>query len=161
VSFRVVVYLEGNLFDRLAWVAARERNVEQPIRVRLADGQVRNLPPESAFGPLLGEMIVGVLLRAEREGVFAALPLADDPELGLEEFNGSFGWSSLEGYAGQQGSKPDSIVAKQPSKPGDTTDPAWKTKWPRNGDLKAWIRTMLRKCDGRNRSPAHGQPVIE
>jgi tetratricopeptide (TPR) repeat protein len=25
--------------------------------------------------------------------------------------------------------------------------PEWKTKWPRNGDLKTWFRAMIRKCD--------------
>lgn len=25
--------------------------------------------------------------------------------------------------------------------------PAWRTKWPRNGDLKAWFRAMIEKCD--------------
>lgn len=25
--------------------------------------------------------------------------------------------------------------------------PAWRTNWPRNGDLKTWFRAMIRKCD--------------
>jgi hypothetical protein len=25
--------------------------------------------------------------------------------------------------------------------------PAWRTQWPRNGDLRAWLRAMIRKCD--------------
>jgi hypothetical protein len=25
--------------------------------------------------------------------------------------------------------------------------PPWRTKWPRNGDLKAWLRAMIEKCD--------------
>lgn len=25
--------------------------------------------------------------------------------------------------------------------------PAWKTSWPRGGDLRAWLRCMLRKCE--------------
>ncbi len=33
------------------------------------------------------------------------------------------------------------------SRPVTTTEPAWKTKWPRNGDLDAWLRCMLTKCD--------------
>src|SRR5262245_23095528 len=33
--------------------------------------------------------------------------------------------------------------AKQPI----AAEPAWKTKWPRNGDLKAWLRAMIQKCD--------------
>lgn len=31
--------------------------------------------------------------------------------------------------------------------PTAVTGPAWKTKWPRNGDLKTWLRAMLQKCD--------------
>jgi hypothetical protein len=26
-------------------------------------------------------------------------------------------------------------------------EPAWRTKWPRNGDLKTWLRAMIQKCD--------------
>src|SRR5687768_5190257 len=28
-----------------------------------------------------------------------------------------------------------------------TAGPEWKTKWPRNGDLKTWLRAMIQKCD--------------
>lgn len=28
-----------------------------------------------------------------------------------------------------------------------TAEPAWRTKWPRNGDLKTWLRAMIQKCD--------------
>jgi hypothetical protein len=69
------VYLEGNMLDRPKWVTAGVRC-------------------GSKFGPLLGQMLVGVLQRAERDGVFAQLPRADGFRLGIEEFNGSFGWDS-------------------------------------------------------------------
>jgi len=36
-------------------------------------------------------------------------------------------------------------AAKRVQKKAD--EPAWKTKWPRNGDLKTWFRAMIRKCD--------------
>jgi hypothetical protein len=29
----------------------------------------------------------------------------------------------------------------------NTPEPAWRTKWPRNGDLKTWLRAMIQKCD--------------
>src|SRR5205823_4549732 len=25
--------------------------------------------------------------------------------------------------------------------------PAWRTNWPRNGDLKSWLQAMIQKCD--------------
>jgi hypothetical protein len=31
--------------------------------------------------------------------------------------------------------------------PAAAARPAWRTQWPRNGDLKAWLRAMIRKCD--------------
>ncbi len=95
------LYLDGNMLDRPGWVTARERNEEQPIRVRGEEGLVRELPAGSEFGPLIGRMLVGVLQLAERDGVFARLPRADEFKLGLEEFNGSLGWDSQTGYGGQ------------------------------------------------------------
>ena len=95
------LYLDGNMLDRPGWVTARERNEELPIQVRGEDGQVRELPPGSHFGQLLGRMLVGVLQRAERDGMFVRLPRADGFRLGLEEFNGSLGWDSQTGYGGQ------------------------------------------------------------
>jgi hypothetical protein len=29
----------------------------------------------------------------------------------------------------------------------NTPESVWRTKWPRNGDLKTWLRAMLQKCD--------------
>jgi hypothetical protein len=46
------------------------------------------------FSESLGRMIISVLERANEEGAFADLPRADGFRLGLEEFNGSFGWDS-------------------------------------------------------------------
>lgn len=36
-------------------------------------------------------------------------------------------------------------MAKQLKK--TSAEPAWRTKWPRNGDQKAWLRAMIQKCD--------------
>jgi hypothetical protein len=96
------VYLEGNMLDRPQWLAARERNEEWPIRVRGEDGVLRELPPGSDFGRLFGRMLVGVLERAERDGLFARLPRAVGFRLALEEFHGSLGWDSETGYGGQR-----------------------------------------------------------
>jgi hypothetical protein len=70
-------YLDQNLFDRSHWVNAALLSLNR-----------------AEFGRLLGEMLVDVLRRAERDGVFSKLPLAVGYRLGLEEFNGSMGWDS-------------------------------------------------------------------
>ncbi|TWU32154.1 hypothetical protein Q31b_58490 [Novipirellula aureliae] len=38
-------------------------------------------------------------------------------------------------------------MAKKKTARPETTQPEWKTKWPRNGDLATWFRYMLRKCE--------------
>jgi hypothetical protein len=97
------LYLEGNMLDRPQWVAAAFQNEWRAIRVRGEDGVVRLVPARSHFGELLGRMLVGVLQRAERDGVFARLSRAGGFRLGLEEFHGSLGWDSQTGYGGQPG----------------------------------------------------------
>jgi hypothetical protein len=95
------LYLHGNMLSRPGWLKARERNEAWPIEVRREDGSVRKMPPRSEFSQLLGQMLVGVLQRAERDGLFACLPRAAGFWLGLEEFNGSLGWDSHRGYGGE------------------------------------------------------------
>ena len=75
-------YLDENMLERPHWVKAAALSVE-------------------GFSQPLGEMLVDVLQRAERDGVFAKLPLAAGYRMGIEEFNGSFGWDSQTGYGGQ------------------------------------------------------------
>jgi hypothetical protein len=94
-------HLEGNMLDRPEWAAAWELNQSEPISIRGADGVDLDLPAETDFGPLIGRMLVEVLQRAEQDGLFANLPRGDELELGLEDFNGSLGWSSRSGYSGQ------------------------------------------------------------
>jgi hypothetical protein len=91
------LYLDGNLLDRPTWVVARNRSEVLPIIIPGEDGLVREASARGEFGPLLGRMLVGVLQRAERDGVFAQLSRADGFRIGLEEFNGSFGWDSQTG----------------------------------------------------------------
>lgn len=38
-------------------------------------------------------------------------------------------------------------MKKASRKRAKAAQPAWRTKWPRNGDLKAWFRVMIEKCD--------------
>ncbi len=86
-------FIDGNMLERPHWVRAARRNSAKTIKVRAEDGRVERVPMNS-FGPLIGRMLVGVLQRAERDGAFAHLPKADEFHLGIEEFNGSFGWDS-------------------------------------------------------------------
>ena len=69
----------------------RENTLERPHWARTA------LRAGKSFSRSLGEMIVDVLRRAERDGVFSGLPLAIGYWMGIEEFNGSFGWDSQTG----------------------------------------------------------------
>jgi hypothetical protein len=75
-------YLEENILARPHWAQAAALCVE-------------------GFSRPLGEMLVDVLQRAERDGVFAKLPLTTGYRMGVEELNGSFGWDSQTGYGGQ------------------------------------------------------------
>jgi hypothetical protein len=74
-------YLEHNMLERPHWVT---------------EGALGG----KKFALFLGKMLVDVLRRANSDGVFATLPRSGDFRLGLEEFNGSFGWDSEFGYGG-------------------------------------------------------------
>jgi hypothetical protein len=78
-------FLDGNRLERPKWATA---------------GWIRRALRGNEFGQQLGRMLVGVLLRADGDGVFASLPRADGFKLGLEEFNGSLGWDSETGFGG-------------------------------------------------------------
>jgi hypothetical protein len=92
-------YIDDHKFPRSRWVRAAVKNEMRPLRVRGEDGNVQEVSA-GRFSVSVGRMLVGVLQRAERDGVFARLPLADDFRMGLEEFNGSFGWDSQMGTGG-------------------------------------------------------------
>src|SRR5262249_31951839 len=70
-------FLEGNTLERPRWALARQVMERRPIQTRDEDGRVREVSNWTDLGPLLGRMMVGVLQGAEREGVFASLPLVD------------------------------------------------------------------------------------
>ena len=93
-------FLDGNLLDRPEWAESYERNAERPIWVR-GERAGPIAPSGTEFGPLVGHMLVGVLELAEREGLFDRLPCGDGFRLGVEEFNGSFGWDSQTGQGEQ------------------------------------------------------------
>ena len=80
--------------ERPHWAEAGERNETEPIDVILMDGSTRTLPvaENDTLAILIGEMFREVMLHARDTGVFDALPLAERCELGVEEFNGIYGW---------------------------------------------------------------------
>src|SRR5262249_38181869 len=41
----------------------------------------------------------------------------------------------------------DFVMPKPNPKRSHTAGPAWKIKWPRSGDLRAWFRTMVQKSE--------------
>jgi len=84
-------HIENNCFARPQWVTAGKT---APISIRNLGGKVRKLHAASQLGILLRELIQQVMLQLRDEGVFASLPLLPNWELDLEEFNGSYGWSS-------------------------------------------------------------------
>jgi hypothetical protein len=53
-------------------------------------------PPHTELAIPLGEMLKAVLLKACADGVFASLPRATNCELGVEHFDGGYGWPMYE-----------------------------------------------------------------
>jgi hypothetical protein len=87
-------HIENNCIARPNWIVASDLNENSALSIRRADGTMQELPRASELGVLLGEMIQRVMIQVRDEGVFAQLPMSPKWELGLEEFNGSYGWSS-------------------------------------------------------------------
>ena len=88
--------IEGNELERPKWLAAGEINIDAPIALVRLDGSEVQLPPGTELAEILGEMIKGVVLKARADGVFAGLPKAPGCELGIEHFEGAYGWPNYE-----------------------------------------------------------------
>jgi hypothetical protein len=85
---------EENMLDRPHWLQAGE--ADGPITVVRLDGTEVELPEDTELDEVLGEMIKAVLLKARSDGVFAGLPKAAGCELGVECFDGGYGWPEYE-----------------------------------------------------------------
>jgi hypothetical protein len=81
---------EENMLDRPHWLEAGA--AEGPITLVRLDGTVAELPADAELAELLGEMVKAVLLKARADGVFKGLPKAPGCELGVECFDGGYGW---------------------------------------------------------------------
>jgi hypothetical protein len=88
--------IEGNELKMPHWRQASETNLEQPIRLVLADGSQTVLPANTELAVPLGEMLKAMLLQARANGMFTALPKAPACELGVEHFDGAYGWPEHE-----------------------------------------------------------------
>jgi ankyrin repeat protein len=84
------------------WNKAAEALGEKAVHFLLPDGSKRTVPVDDnqfndeAYAALLGEMLKGLLLSARADGVFEKLPRAERCELGIEDFEGHYGWPHYE-----------------------------------------------------------------
>jgi hypothetical protein len=93
-------YIEDrNVLERPHWLQALEALVKRGLSLILPNGSRMELPAVGSadgryrqFAKVLGEMLRRLLLQARADGVFAELPRAVDCELGVEHFNGAYGW---------------------------------------------------------------------
>jgi hypothetical protein len=60
------------------------------------DGTEVELPEGTDLDEPLGELVKAVLLKARADGLFARLPKAPGCELGVECFDGGYGWPEYE-----------------------------------------------------------------
>jgi hypothetical protein len=88
--------IEGNEFERPNWLAAGEANMDGPITLVGLDGASKVLPEGTELAESLGELVKAVLIKARADGMFAALPKAPGCELGVEHFEGAYGWPAYD-----------------------------------------------------------------
>lgn len=88
--------IDGNQLHRPHWLEAGEAQRQGAITVVQLDGTEVDLPSEAELGDILGEMVKAALLKPRADGVFAALPKASGCELGVEHFDGGYGWPVYE-----------------------------------------------------------------
>jgi len=86
--------IEGNELQRPLWLKAGE--ADGPITLVQLDGAEAELPAGAELAEPLGEVVKAALLKARADGVFAGLPKAPGCELGVEHFEGAYGWPAYE-----------------------------------------------------------------
>jgi hypothetical protein len=89
-------HIDGNALDRPHWLEAGEANSAGPITLVQLDGTETELPAGAELAEPLGELLKAVLVKARADGVFRALPKAPGCELGVEHFEGGYGWPAYE-----------------------------------------------------------------
>ncbi|HEV2293595.1 MAG TPA: hypothetical protein VGR35_07055 [Tepidisphaeraceae bacterium] len=85
---------ERNLLYRPHWQAAADV-MRRGVTFILPDGRRFDAPPdipESDFAGVYGQMLADVLVAADAQGVFAALPKRQPCQFDVEEFDGAWAW---------------------------------------------------------------------
>jgi hypothetical protein len=89
--------------ERRHWLEANEALREDDLAVVLPGGARVEIPAVGPWGlryeqlaTVLGQLLRTVVLQARADGMFAALPKAAQCELGVEHFNGAYGWPQYE-----------------------------------------------------------------
>ena len=93
-------YIDETIFERPKWLkACGLLNADGAVELVLPDGTIRTFASdwdESEYRTVFGEMLKGVLLKARDEGVLKSLPLAEPCHIGVEDFDGAYGWPQYE-----------------------------------------------------------------
>lgn len=85
---------EENMLARPHWREAGE--AEGPVTLVQPDGTETKLGEDAELAVPLGELIKAVVIKAREDGVFARLPKGPGCELGVEHFDGVYGWPQYE-----------------------------------------------------------------
>jgi hypothetical protein len=100
---RWTMYIPENKLERPHWLVANEVLREDDLTVLLPGGSRVEIPAVGQWGDryeqlatVLGQLLKAVLFQARANGVFAALQKAAGCELGVEHFNGAYGWPQYE-----------------------------------------------------------------
>jgi hypothetical protein len=96
----------GNMFEFPHWTESLRDVSEEPLDLVQHDGEkvkihaaTKDAESPATVVTAIGKTIQAVLEESRASGVFDSLPLQDDCWLGIEEFDGGFGWSSDEAEA--------------------------------------------------------------
>jgi hypothetical protein len=85
--------IDGNDLARPHWLKAASANGRRPVTLVRLDGTESELPVDSPdLVTSIGDMLKTVLVMVRGNGVFSSLPKAPGCELGVEHFNGEYGW---------------------------------------------------------------------
>ncbi len=101
--------IEGNELDRPHWLRAGEVNIDEPITVVQLDGTKAELPAGTDLAKPLGEVVKAAVLKARADGVFASLPKTPGCELGVEDFEGAYGWPNYDERGQDNLAEPGSV----------------------------------------------------
>jgi hypothetical protein len=86
-------YIEETLFPRPHWQQMGA------LDITLINGKNQKLvmPTQyQKYANILGDLLKSVFLKARADGVFKALPTAEECHMGVEEHDGAYGWPQYE-----------------------------------------------------------------